>query len=221
MARTIDDPTADLKKRARRAHGPELKAIARAWWREHELDRVPIASCRRIAAGLVDDSPGLALAVLGLLGEQLRVADLPLLARVVAPDPRPVARLLALMLARDDGRAELAHAIAGWRDAPVGAQRAAACLALASLAPRGDAAFAGFTQLALSVCATIVWSHDAGDQAAVGSLLGKLGVAAPMQVEAFVRRYARLMSRTCARVAVAKLPGRDELLAHHRRATSI
>jgi hypothetical protein len=221
MARAIDDPAADLRRRARRAQGAELKAIARAWWRDHELGRVPVGSCRRIAAGLIDDSPALAIAVLQQLGEQLRVADLPLLARVAATDPRAIARLLALMLARDDGRAELAHAIADWRDAPTSAQRCAACGALASLAPRGDAAFAGFTALALSLCATIVWSHADDDQAAVGALLGKLAAAAPAHVDGFVRRYARLMSRPCARLAVAKLPARDELLAHHRRATSI
>ena len=208
MARSIDDPTADLKKRARRARGAELRTIARAWWREHELERVPVASCRRIA-------------VLQLVGEQLRVADLPVLARVVEPEPRPIVRLLVVMLARDDGRAELAHAIGGWRDAPASAQRCAACLALASLGPRGEDAFAGFTTLALSVCATVVWSHVPDDQAAVGALLGKLAPAAPLRVDGFVRRYARLMSRPCVRAAVAKLAARDELLALHRRATSI
>ena len=221
MARSIDDPTADLKKRARRARGAELRTIARAWWREHELERVPVASCRRIAVSLIDDAPALAIAVLQLVGEQLRVADLPVLARVVEPEPRPIVRLLVVMLARDDGRAELAHAIGGWRDAPASAQRCAACLALASLGPRGEDAFAGFTTLALSVCATVVWSHVPDDQAAVGALLGKLAPAAPLRVDGFVRRYARLMSRPCVRAAVAKLAARDELLALHRRATSI
>ena len=197
---------------------PRLARTVRAWWRDHELDRVPMSTCRRIASTLVDDAPPLGIAVLQQLGDQLRVADLPLLARVAAPDPRPVVRLLVAMLARDDGRAELAHALGDWRE---GQARAVACHALASLAPQGETAFAGFTALALSVCATVVWSHAPADQAAVGALLGKLAGAAPTRVDAFVRRYARLMSRPCARAATARLPAREELLALHRRATSI
>ncbi len=214
MARAIDDPVADLKKRARK--DPRLGKTVRAWWRDHDLDRVPMSSCRRIAATLVDDSPVLGIAVLQLLGDQLRVADLPMIARLA--EPRPIVKLLSVMLARDDGRAELAHAIADWREGP---QRACACHALASLAPQGDAAFAGFTALALGLCGTVVWSHVPADQAAVGALLGKLAHAAPTRVDAFVRRYARLMSRPCVRAATGKLAARDELLALHRRATSI
>ena len=194
MARAIDDPIADLKKRARR--DPRVGQTVRGWWRDHDLERVPIASCRRIAATLLEDSPALGIAMLQLLGDQLRVADLPLLARVT--EPRPIVRLLSRMLARDDGRAELAHAIGDWREGP---RRDVACLALASLAPQGDAAFAGFTALALSVAATVVWSHAPDDQAAVGALLGKLAPVAATRVDAFVRRYARLMSRPCVRRA--------------------
>lgn len=214
MARSIDDPIADLKKRARR--DPRTARTVHAWWHDHELDRMPVASCRRIAATLVEDSPALGIAMLELLCDQLRVADLPLLARLT--ERRPIVRLLSSMLARDNGRAQLAHAIGDWREGP---QRDLACLALASIAHDGDAAFAGFTALALSVCATVVWSHQPADQAAVGALLKRLARAAPPRVEAFVRRYARLMSRPCVRAATANLPARDELLALHRRATSI
>lgn len=209
----VDDPVADLKRRSRRETRP-----VRAWWRDHELDSVPMPTCRKLVAAVIEEVPRQALAVLHQMRDQLRVTDLPLLARVAEPDPRPVVRLLANMLARDEGRAELAIALGRWRDDP---HRAAACLALATIAPRGEQAFAGFVELALSVCATCVWSHVEGDQRAVGVLLGKLAEAAPTRVEAFVRRYARLMTRTCVRNAIAHLPARDELLALHRRATSI
>jgi hypothetical protein len=45
----------------------------------------------------------------------------------------------------------------------------------------------------------------------------------PARVEAFVRRHALLMSKECARHAVAKFPAalRRELLAYHKRATSL
>ena len=177
MARAIDDPVADLKKRTRR--DPRVGRAVRIWWREHELDRVPMATCRRIASALIDDAPRLGVAVLQQLSEQLRVADLPMIARVAPIDARTTVRLLSAMLARMEGRAELAHALADWREAPT---RAVACHALASLAPHGETAFAGFTALALGVCATVVWSHAPVDQAAVGALLGKLAVASPTRV---------------------------------------
>ena len=208
----VDDPIADLKRRARRDRTP-----VKAWWRDHELADVPVATCRRIAAAVIDEVPLQGIAVLQQMKDDLRAQDLPLLAKIAAPDPRPVVKLISAMLARDDGRAELAIALGGWRDGPE-PQRCAACLGLASLAPRGERAFAGFTALALSVCATVVWSHAPADQAAVGTLLGKLGGP---RVEAFVRRYARLMSRACVRTATAALPAREELLELHRRATSI
>ena len=221
MARSIergwtDDPVADLKQRARR--DPRVTRTVRGWWRDHELDRVPISTCRRIASTVIDEAPQLGLAVLQQMSEQLRVADLPMIGRVAPGKPRATARLLAAMLARSEGRAELAHALGNWREAPT---RAIACTALASLAPQGETAFAGLTALVLGLCATVVWSHAPVDQVAVGALLGKLATAAPTRVDAFVRRYARLMSRACVRLAIAALPARDELIALHRRATSI
>jgi 3-methyladenine DNA glycosylase AlkD len=68
-----------------------------------------------------------------------------------------------------------------------------------------------------------VWSSEPFDQSAVGWVLRELSRAEPARVEAFYRRHAQLMSKECARHAVAKFPAaqRAELLAHHRRATSL
>lgn len=101
-------------------------------------------------------------------------------------------------------------------DATESASRCAACAALAPFATRPE-----LTAIVLAVCVTVVWSHEPEDQAALGALLAKLALAAPARVDAFVRRYAQLMSRACVRTAVAELPARTELLAHHRRATKI
>ena len=91
------------------------------------------------------------------------------------------------------------------------------------LAPHGDAALPGLAELVLAICATVVWSHESFDQTAVGWALRELSSADPAAVEAFFRRHALLMSKECARQAVAKLPpvARAELLAYHRRATSL
>jgi len=54
-------------------------------------------------------------------------------------------------------------------------------------------------------------------------VLRELGRTQPARVEAFVRRYARFMSRECARASIARLspPTRTALLAHHTRATTL
>jgi len=99
-------------------------------------------------------------------------------------------------------------------------QRRAACLAFVKLAPQGDA---GVGEAVLSICATVVWSIERHDQTAVGSVLRELSRAEPERVEAFVRRHALLMSKEGVRLAVAKFSAakRTELLAHHKRATSL
>ena len=68
-----------------------------------------------------------------------------------------------------------------------------------------------------------MWSHERYDQTAVGWILRELSRAEPVRVEQFFRRHALLMSRECARFALARLPAelRSELLAHHKRATSL
>jgi 3-methyladenine DNA glycosylase AlkD len=101
-------------------------------------------------------------------------------------------------------------------------QRRAGCVAFTLLAPQGDAALPGLTELVLTICAHDVWSHEQFDQTAVGWLLRELGRAEPVRVGTFIRRHARLMSRACVRTATARLPvaQRKELMAEYRRATT-
>jgi len=166
-----------------------------------------------------------------LLGDQLRAGDLPAFAHLFAAGHLAdfhlvdwfTMKVLVTLVDRVPGRADTARAVAQWRLADTPWQRRAACLAFTKLAPHGDREHPGLTELVLLVCATVVWSHERLDQTAVGWVLRELSRAEPARVEAFYRRHARLMSKACARAAVAKLPPdqRAELLAHHKRATSL
>jgi 3-methyladenine DNA glycosylase AlkD len=127
------------------------------------------------------------------------------------------------MLLRVRGRAEVARALACWCTAETTAQRRAACVAFTVLAPQGDGALAGLARLIFTMCSTVLWSIEPGDQTAVGWLLHELSRGEPTRVEAFVRRHARFMSRECVRHAVEKLATarQTDLLTHWRRATSL
>lgn len=231
------DPIADVRRRLGRAPRPpaKLRAIIRGWWSDHGFADLPASVGKRVALALLErravEDQLTGIIVLQLpLGEQLRASDLASFARLFAKpqldDPMVVdlfaTNVLGTLLARETGRGDVIRGLAQWRTAGSKWQRRAACLALATLAARGDAVD-GLTDAILLVCATVVWSHEAEDQSAVGVLLRELSRAEPVCVEAFFRRYARFMSRSCARTVVAKLaaPVRSELLAHHRRATSI
>jgi 3-methyladenine DNA glycosylase AlkD len=233
------DPVADLKRRLTRqrdASNAKLRACVRTWWADHDFDRCPTTVGKRVALVLIEQRlTGDKLAGIAILadriGDQLRVTDLPAFARLFEDGHLADAivvdwftsQVLVTMLARAPGRADMARHLARWRDAATPWQRRAACLAFLALAPAGDAALAGLVDLALSICATVVWSHEAADQAAVGLLLRELSRGEPTRVATFVRRHARLMSKPGVRVAVAKLSAalRTELLAHHKRATSL
>jgi 3-methyladenine DNA glycosylase AlkD len=233
------DPVADLKRRCARQRGASIgkvRACVRTWWTDHDFDKCPTAVGKRIALVLIEqrmtDDKLAGIAILAeQLGDQLRVTDLPAFARLFEDEHLADAivvdwftsNVLVTMLARNAGRADMARHIARWRDAETTWQRRAACLAFLALAPQGDAALAGLVELALSITATVVWSHAPGDQTAVGMLLRELSRGEPVRVATFVRRYARLMSKACVRAAVSKLPAaqRTELLAHHKRATSL
>ncbi len=215
------DPVADLVRRLRR--GGALRPCVRRWWRDHGFAAHPAAVGSCVALALLEQRRVDAkLAGMVILGEliELRATDVPAFARVfdgghlddLALVDRFAARVLGPLLARTT---DAALAVARWRDADTIAQRRAACLALAT---RADPMLA---DVILGVCRTVVWSHERGDQTAVGALLRALSAVEPLRVEAFFRRHARLMSRECARLAVGKLPSRTALLAHHRRATSL
>lgn len=233
------DPVADLKRRLARFRGAQVakvRSIVRMWWAEHDFDKCPATVGKRIAIALIEqrmvEDKLAGMLILGeLLGDQLRVTDLsvfaPLFEDAHLDDAIVVdwfaTKVLATLVARTAGRGEVAKQLATWRDGDTIWQRRAACLAFAKLAPDGDAAMHGFVELVLRVCATVVWSHERFDQTAVGHLLRELSRGNAGRVESFFRKHAQLMSRECARHAVAKLPAaqRATLLAHHKRATSL
>lgn len=229
------DPVADLRRRLARAGAAPLRPLVRRWWADHGLAEHPAAVAKRIALALLEQRAEAAkragIVVLHDLGEQLRAADLPAFARLFATGhvatPRLVDRfgleVLATLIARAPGRAEAARQLAQWRLAEAAAQRRAGCLAFVRIAAAGDRALPGLGELICTVCATLVWSVERADQTAVGAVLRELARAEPARVEAFVRRHARLMSRECLREAIARLrpARRAELIAHHRRATTI
>lgn len=231
------DPIADVRRRLGRGPRPpaKLRAIIRAWWSEHGFAELPASVGKRVALALLErravEDQLTGIIVLQLpLGEQLRASDLPSFARLFAKphldDVMVVDQfaicVLGTLLARETGRRDVIRGLAEWRDARSKWQRRAACLALSTIAARGDA-IEGLTGAILLSCATVVWSLEPEDQSAVGLVIRELSRAEPVCVEAFVRRYARLMSRACARTAVSKLAParRAELLAHHKRATTL
>jgi hypothetical protein len=226
-ARLPLDPVADLDQRLARSHAG-LRTCVTRWWREHGLVDHPAAVGKRIALALVERRRSEAgIFVLSeLLADELRVADLPAFARLFAEGHLADAivadgfavRVLGKLLGRVRGRAEVARRLVEWREAETVWQRRAACVAFGELAAQADAQL---SRSILTLCASVLWSIDRQDQTAVGRLLCALSRAEPARVGAFFRRHARLMSRECAKLAVERLPDRDELLAHHRRATTI
>ena len=233
------DPVADLKRRLARHRGAsvaKVRAGVRTWWTDHDFDKCPAAVGKRIAIALIEQRmlehklAGISI-LQDMLGDQLRVSDLASFAQLFENDHLAddvvvdwfTSKVLVTMLDRSAGRADMAKQIARWRDADTPWQRRAACLAFVKLAPDGDASLHGLVELALSICATVVWSHERLDQTAVGWLLRELSRGNSSRVETFVRRYARLMTRECARHAVSTFPAaqRKSLLAHHKRATSL
>lgn len=230
------DPVADLKRRLAATPRARHRACVHAWWNEHGFGQHPAAVGKRVAICLLEQATEVdklaGIVVLHeLLGAQLRATDLPAFARLFADGhladvtvvDRFCVKVLVTLVDRATGRREVARGLAQWRAADTIWQRRAACLAFVKIAPQGEAALAGLTELILTTCATVVWSHERHDQTAVGWILRELSRAEPVRVEQFFRRHALLMSRECARFALARLPAdlRAELLAHHKRATSL
>ncbi len=231
------DPIADLHRRLGRGARPKAKvrAIVLAWWSDHGFADHPATVGKRIALALLErkaiEDKVAAIIVLGeLLGDQLRTADLTSFARLFArrhlEDEVVVdafaTTVLGALVEREPGRADAIRTLTQWRTADTVWQRRAMCIAFAKLAPHGDE-IAGITDAILLVCSTVVWSHEPLDQSAVGRVLRELARAEPVCVEAFFRRYARLMSKPCARLVAAAFPltMRAELMTHHHRATTI
>jgi 3-methyladenine DNA glycosylase AlkD len=215
---------------------PGVRTCVHTWWRDHGLDQHPATVGKRIAMVLIaqpmtEDKLAGILVLQELLGDQLRATDLPAFAELFASGQLAdwnvvdwfCVKVLGRLLEREPGRPEVIRQLVLWRHAETIWQRRAACVAFTGLAARGDDACDGLTTAILTVCATVVWSLERFDQTAVGWVLRELARAEPARVEVFFRKFARLMSKECARHAVAKLPvaRRTELLAHHKRATTI
>lgn len=261
VARTparILDPVADLARRLARAATPRARAFwtrylrgsakfrgvpmgkvrstVQTWWSDHELAAHPIAVGKKIALSLIEqrlteDKLAGILVLQEMLGDGLRISDLPAFARAFTAghlaDWNVVdwfsVKVLGSLLEREDLRQDAARAIVQWRHAESTWQRRAACIAFVGLAARGEAALPGLTTLLLGLCAHVLWSHERTEQTAVGWLLRELSRAEPDRVDSFFRRSARLMTKECARASVSRLPAlqRAELLAYHKRATTI
>lgn len=210
----------------------KVKSIVRTWWVDHGLDVHPTVG-KRVAIALIEQPTieeklaGI-LVLQDLLGSHLRATDLTAFARLFAAGHLAewnvvdwfIMKVLVTLLDRPQGRRDVMRAIAQWRTSETMWARRAACLAFVKLAPQGDA---GVTENVLTICATVVWSIERHDQTAVGSVLRELSRAEPDRVETFLRRHALLMSKEAFKLAVAKflVAKRTELLAHHKRATSL
>ncbi len=231
MVHTSLDPVADLERRlARRG---QVRAAVHRWWNDHGLADHPAQVGKRIALALIErrrpDAKRAGMLVLrDLLADHLATSDLAAFERLFAAGHLAdddlvdafATEVLGALVQRVPGRGEVVRALAEWRTADTAWQRRAACLALAQLAPHGNA---HVTRHVFAVCAAVVWSHERADQTAVGMLLRELSRAEPARVEVFFRRHARLMSRACARHAIERLaaPLQRQLLAHHKRTTTI
>lgn len=214
-----------------------VRAAVHAWWREQGFETHPAPVGKHIALALIEqpdieDKLAGVLVLREILGTHLRAADLHAFAHMFAAGhlagPYIVdffcVKVLAPMLEEPADRAVIARALCEWRVADTTWQRRAACVAFVGLAAGGDeGAGFGLADLVFAVCAHVVWSPERHDQTAVGWVLRELARAEPGRVEAFFRRHALLMSRECARLAVAKYPAetRADLLAHWKRATSL
>jgi hypothetical protein len=214
----------------------KVKTCVRAWWTDHGLDAIPAGVGKRVAVALIEQPmteeklAGI-LVLQDLLGAHLRSTDLAAFARLFHAGHLAewnvvdwfTMKVLVTLLDRPTGRRDVARVLSTWRLADSMWQRRACCLAFIKLAPQGDAALPGLVDHVLAICTTIVWSNERHEQTAVGCVLCELSRAEPERVEGFFRKHALLMSKECARHAVAKFPPakRAELAAHHKRATSL
>ena len=238
------DPVLDLQRRLAKEGLPasfaKVRRITRAWWKHHGFDdQIATAGTAEggerigiiLIAQRLAESKRAGIIVLGeLVGDQLHGLDLGALGSLLhdghLAQPALVeafaVRVLGKLLVRDDTRARVIYDLAQWRHAEKPWQRHAMCLAFLELAPRAST-IAGLLEMILAICASVVWSIDPIDQSAVASILRELSTSEPDRVEAFFIRYARFMSKACARTAISRYSRarRSELLAHHKRATTI
>jgi hypothetical protein len=166
-ARSLLDPVADLKRRLGR--GRSARAVVHRWWDEHGLAAHPAAIGKRVALVLLaqraaEHQRAGMIVFEQLLADHLRASDLPAFARLFERGhladwelvDRFAIEVLGTLLHRVRGRAEVARALASWRTAETAWQRRAACVAFTALAPQGDAALAGLSQLVFTICSSVL-----------------------------------------------------------------
>jgi hypothetical protein len=241
------DPIADLRQRLFRGHlpaaFPKVRRITRDWWKHHGFaEQIATAGTAEVGKSVgiilmkqsaqpIAEARRAGIIVLGeLVGEHLHSHDLPAFEALFRggylADPKMVeefaTRVLGRMLERDDIRATVIYELAQWRHAETRWQRYAMCLAFLELVPR-TTKIPGLAEMILAICACVVWSIDEIDQRAVGWILRDLSRIEANRVEVFFLRYARFMSKACARTAVSAYAAarRSELLAYHKRATTL
>ena len=164
-------------ERSRRAEGTTLptgpkpgsrgKATVHKWWADHGLSAHPAAVGKRIALALIEqrstaDKLAGILVLHDQLGDQLRAADLASFERLfdcghledgAVCDAFGV-QVLGTLLQRVRGRAEIARALATWRNAETPWQRRAACAAKSPAHSKSGrpAAFLRRPQLLHAIC---------------------------------------------------------------------
>jgi 3-methyladenine DNA glycosylase AlkD len=105
-----------------------------------------------------------------------------------------------------------ARAIAAWREAANLWRHRASAVAFVNLAKKGDANFAGFTDMLLESCATLALREERFAQTGAGWVLRELSRAEPERVAAFVGAHRDELSREAFERATGGLP--EEVRQH-------
>jgi 3-methyladenine DNA glycosylase AlkD len=108
-------------------------------------------------------------------------------------------------LAQQEGEA-CARAIAEWRHADNLWRNRASGVAFVNLAVRGEGNFAGFTDMLLQVCATLVRREERFAQTGAGWILRELSLAEQERVIDFVEAHQDELSKEALDRAVSRMP---------------
>jgi 3-methyladenine DNA glycosylase AlkD len=198
----------------------DIRAVLHQWIREEGIDRLPVAQQKELALALIRlDCTEDKLAGILFLQEILLPA-----AAIYWPDDLPrfadlfqqgyiydwntcdwfCVRVLGPLVEQQG--AECAYAISAWRTAEPLWQRRAAAVGFVNLAKRGEANFAGFTDMLLATCAPLVASPERFAQTGAGWVLRELSLAEPAPVITFVEERVGQFTREGLAYATEKLP---------------
>ena len=195
----------------------DTRRVVNRLWSAHDLDARPIEDVLALChacferADTEDKLAGILLLAEHALHD-LRIDHVPALSRPLVEghiadwntcDWYCVKVLGPMVEVAGDPRG-VATAISSWRTGSTLWQRRAAAVSFVNLAPRGDAVFAGFTDLLISVCEANVADPTRWSQTSVGWLLRELSGAAPDRVRDFVAAHPE-MSPESSKAATARL----------------